>query len=77
MARVLVVDDDPSMLAALAALLRSSGHEAIPARSPREALTLVDGGIEAIVTDYSMPEMNGVKLIQVIQQRDEGSRRSS
>jgi two-component system response regulator AtoC len=71
MARVLVVDDDPSMLSALDALLRSSGHEAVVARSGKEALALVDGGIEAIVTDYSMPEMNGVELIQVIQQRDE------
>lgn len=71
MARVLVVDDDASMLAAIQALLRSAGHEAVIAQSGKEALPLLDGGIEAVVTDYSMPEMNGVELIQVIRQRDQ------
>jgi len=71
MARVLVVDDDASMLAALGALLRSAGHEALVAQSGKEALSLLDGGIEAVVTDYSMPGMNGVELIQFVQQRDE------
>jgi DNA-binding NtrC family response regulator len=71
MARVLVVDDDPSMLSALSALLRSTGHEAVVARSAMEALELVDDGIEVVVTDYNMPEMNGMALIQVIQQRDQ------
>jgi DNA-binding NtrC family response regulator len=71
MARVLVVDDDASMLAALGGLLRAAGHDAIKAQSGKEALSLLDGGIEAVVTDYSMPGMNGVELIQFIQQRDE------
>jgi DNA-binding NtrC family response regulator len=71
MARVLVVDDDASMLAALGALLRAAGHQAIVAQSGKEALSLLDGGIEAVVTDYSMPGMNGVELIQFVQQRDE------
>lgn len=71
MARVLVVDDDASMLAALSGLLRSEGHEALVARSGKEALALLDGGVEAVITDYSMPEMNGVELIHFIQQRDE------
>jgi len=70
MGRVLVVDDEPSMLAALEALLRSSGHVAVVAHSGREALGLLEG-VEAVVTDYSMPEMNGVELIQALHQRDE------
>ena len=52
MARVLVVDDDPSMLSALGALLRSSGHQAVAAQSAKEALAVLDGGIEAVVTDW-------------------------
>src|SRR5262245_66477608 len=71
MARILVVDDDPSMLAALEALLSSAGYEAVVAPSGKEALGFLDAGIEAVVTDYSMPEMNGLELIQVIGQRDE------
>jgi DNA-binding NtrC family response regulator len=68
--RVLVVDDDGSLLAALGALLRSAGHEVVLAHSGREALALLRG-IEAVVTDYAMPEMNGVELIQALRQRDE------
>jgi len=70
-ARVLVVDDDASMLAALSALLRSAGHEAVVAQSGKEALALLDGHIEAVVTDYAMPQMNGVQLTQLVRQRDE------
>jgi len=36
--RVLVVDDDGSLLVALGALLRSAGHEVVFARSGKEAL---------------------------------------
>lgn len=36
MARLLVVDDDASMLAALGALLRSAGHEAVTAQDGKE-----------------------------------------
>ncbi|HEY1417778.1 MAG TPA: sigma-54 dependent transcriptional regulator [Myxococcaceae bacterium] len=59
------------MLSALGTLLRSSGHAPVLAASGKEALGLLDGGVEAVVTDYSMPGMSGVELIQVIQQRDE------
>jgi DNA-binding NtrC family response regulator len=70
MGRVLLVDDEPSMVAALEALLRSSGHVPVVAHSSREALGLLEG-VEAVVTDYSMPEMNGLELIQALHQRDE------
>jgi DNA-binding NtrC family response regulator len=68
--RVLVVDDDGSLLVALGALLRSAGHEVVFARSGKEALGLLRG-IEAVVTNYAMSEMNGVELIQALRQRDE------
>ena len=68
--RVLVVDDDGSLLVGLGALLRSAGHEVVFARSGKEALGLLRG-IEAVVTDYAMSEMNGVELIQALRQRDE------
>jgi len=70
MARVLLVDDEPSMLFALKELLKSSGHEAVTARNGREALAQLEG-VEAVVTDYQMPEMDGVQLLQAIRERDE------
>ncbi|HUM13603.1 MAG TPA: sigma-54 dependent transcriptional regulator, partial [Myxococcaceae bacterium] len=67
---VLVVDNDGPILAGLGALLRSAGHEVVLAQSAKEALALLQG-VEAVVADYAMPEMNGVELIQAIRQRDE------
>ena len=71
MARVLVVDDNSSMLAATGDLLLATGHEAVLARSGKEALGLLDGRFDAALVDYAMPEMNGVELIQILRQREE------
>ncbi len=70
MARLLLVDDEPAMLFALKELVRGRRHEAILARSGEEALALLEGA-DAVVTDYAMPQMDGVQLLQAIHQRDE------
>jgi len=70
MARVLLVDDQPSMLAALTSLLQSNGHEAVEAGSGREALARLKG-IDAVITDHSMQGMDGLQLLQAILERDE------
>jgi two-component system response regulator AtoC len=70
MARVLLVDDQPSMLLALQSLLQSNGHETVEAGSGREALAQLEG-IDAVITDYSMQGMDGLQLLQAIRERDE------
>jgi two-component system response regulator AtoC len=70
MARVLVVDDEPSMVFALKELLKSGGHEVLTANSPKQALPLLDG-VDSVITDYQMPEMDGVQFLQAIRERDE------
>jgi two-component system response regulator AtoC len=70
MARLLLVDDDPAMLFALKELAESSKHEAVLAPSGAEALVLLDG-VDAVVTDYAMPAMDGVQLLKSIRDRDE------
>ena len=70
MARVLLVDDEPTLLFTLSQLLKSRGLEAVLARSAKEALSSLDG-VDAVVTDYSMPDMDGVQLVQAIRERDE------
>ncbi len=70
MARLLLVDDEPAMLFALKELAESHKHEAILAQSGAEALAHLDG-VDAVVTDYSMPEMDGVQLLKSIRDRDE------
>jgi CheY-like chemotaxis protein len=64
--RVLLVDDESSVLKVTGAVLRALGHTATPAGSGAEALRLVrermDEPFELLITDLRMPEMNGKEL---------------
>jgi two-component system, NtrC family, response regulator AtoC len=70
MPRVLLVDDEPSVLAALKELVHGRGWEPLLARSGAGALDLVDRA-DAVVTDFSMPEMNGMELLSAVRERDD------
>lgn len=70
MPRVLLVDDEPSVRAALKELVQGRGWEPLLARSGAEALELLDRA-DAVVTDFSMPEMDGMELLRVVHERDE------
>ncbi len=70
MQRVLLVDDEPSVLFALKELVQGHGWEPLLARSGLEALGLVDRA-DAVVTDFSMPEMDGMELLRALRERDE------
>ena len=70
MQRVLLVDDEPSVLFALKELVREGGWEPLLARSGTEALGLVERA-DAVVTDFAMPEMDGMELLRAIRERDE------
>lgn len=64
-ARILVVDDEPDVGVALKDLLETSyGATVTWCSSGREALGLLAGTrFDLMVTDYKMPGMNGVQLI--------------
>ncbi|MCO4770176.1 MAG: response regulator [Deltaproteobacteria bacterium] len=61
--RILLVDDEPSVLQALTRVLRRT-FDVVPARSGREAMELVRVGmkIDAVVTDLRMPDGSGMEL---------------
>ncbi|MFZ5441515.1 MAG: ATP-binding protein [Myxococcota bacterium] len=62
-ARLLIVDDEPSILRSLERLLGKQ-HELTLARSGREALSLIHAGLkyDLILCDLMMPEISGVDL---------------
>jgi DNA-binding NtrC family response regulator len=70
LARLLLVDDEPAMLFALKELAKQRRHEAVIARSATEALAQLEGA-DAVVTDYAMPEVDGIELLQAIRERDQ------
>ncbi len=66
---VLLVDDEPGVLFTLSEVLTERGHKVITARSGAEALTKLDDA-ETVVTDLSMPGMDGIELMGQIIARD-------
>ena len=67
MARVLLVDDEERILASLRRSLRREGYELVTARSPQEALRILEGqDFDAVLTDYKMPGMTGLELLAVV-----------
>ena len=57
---VLCVDDDETIRSMLAAALEIQGYDVLTAGNGREALDLMPSSrLDAIIVDYSMPEMTG------------------
>jgi signal transduction histidine kinase len=69
--RVLVVDDDPIVLAGTAAMLEDLGHVATEVESAEQALKLLqsDASIELVITDHAMPGMTGTELAKRIRRK--------
>jgi DNA-binding NarL/FixJ family response regulator len=61
--RLLVVDDEPNLLRAVAACLKAEDYEVTTARSGHEALMkLAESVPDLIISDIRMPGMDGYKL---------------
>ena len=71
---VLLVDDEELVRAGTAEMLRDIGHEVHEAGGGSQALTMLAGEtrIDAVVTDYMMPRMNGAELASQLMQRHPG-----
>ena len=63
-ARILFVDDDLLIAGSTVALLEDLGHEVTEAHSAREALQLLEAGLDTdlLITDHAMPGMTGSEL---------------
>ena len=71
--RILLVDDDPISLAQVEMLVSIEGFEVQTAQHPAEAIHLLllsPSSFDAVLTDFMMPEINGIALMERAHQID-------
>jgi DNA-binding NtrC family response regulator len=69
-----ILDDDPSQLEMLSALVASVGYEAICTADPEEALTLIKRGrCRLALVDVHMPQMDGYQFLNQALRCDPGA----
>jgi two-component system alkaline phosphatase synthesis response regulator PhoP len=69
--KVLIVDDEIHIVHVVAIKLRNNDYEVISAENGEEAFKLACSEIpDIIVTDYQMPVMTGLQLVEKIRQCD-------
>lgn len=70
-ARVLIVDDEPTLLTMLGRMLTAWGYEAITAPDGQEALRrLSNERFDAVVSDITMPGMDGLEMLAAVRAHD-------
>ncbi len=73
--RLLVVDDDEGMRENLAELFESLGYSVQTAENTSAALALLESGdVDLLLTDYKMPGLTGVDLIEAARKLQPGLR---
>jgi EAL domain-containing protein (putative c-di-GMP-specific phosphodiesterase class I) len=69
--RILIADDEPMLLRGLERVLHRSGYEVVTANDGNEAARLLaQMKFDAIVSDISMPGMDGIALLRAARDRD-------
>ena len=64
MACILIIDDEPELLAIMRAALEKDGHEVFAARNGVDGLAQIGRiPVELVITDIMMPEKDGIETI--------------
>lgn len=61
--RVVLLDDEPSILRTWKAILEAHDFEAVCCERANEALAAIQQGCDCVLTDYHMPDMTGIEVI--------------
>lgn len=69
MARILAIDDEPTILSLLATILKKDGHEVTAVESADRALELNLSRFDLILCDVMMPGTDGFAFVSVVRDR--------
>ena len=62
--KVAIVEDDINMRKSLLLALRSEGYEVVEYRNALDALKKLDESVEVIISDITMPKMDGIEFVK-------------
>jgi CheY-like chemotaxis protein len=73
-ARILVVDDSPTIRRVVASILEARAYEAVTAEDGQDALNQLNNGTEVdlVLLDFVMPRMNGYQFCRELRSKPEG-----
>jgi len=74
MAKALVVDDSRTIRTILKRILLELGYEVCEAADGKQALAVIDSegtAVSLVLTDWNMPEMDGLELLKRLRQNRE------
>jgi two-component system, NtrC family, response regulator AtoC len=69
-ATILVVDDEQLIRWSLAERLRADGHVVVEAATGQEALARVADGVDLVLLDYKLPDIDGVAVLRQVKEQD-------
>lgn len=65
--RILIADDDAVIRAVVTAVVKALGHEVVACKTGAEAWTLLkESHFPVLITDWSMPQMDGIELTRTL-----------
>lgn len=67
--KILIIEDDPSILQLYSIILRKAGYETLQAQNGLDAWDIIEKEhIDLIITDVMMPEMNGYEFVRLLRE---------
>lgn len=64
--KILIVDDSASMRQMVEIILKGAGHEVTQAVDGADGLKKLSEEFDVVISDYNMPNMNGVEFISAV-----------
>ena len=67
MARILLVDDEPSILSVLCTILQAENYEVVPAADGQKAIELIENEeFDLVISDIRMTPINGLEILKTV-----------